>query len=94
MIPLSHPDCQERAALRNGCIKKLKNIYSDWRRHIGTPAVSPLRVEAQTAADIRSRDQLEECCLVLLTQLRELQEVEEPEVLSALEASHPADRLS
>lgn len=94
VIPLSHSDCQERAALRNSCIKKLKNIYTDSQRHIQTPAVPHLQVQAQTTTEIRPEQQLEECCLILLIQLSELQEAEDLEVLSALEASHLRDEVS
>lgn len=94
MIPLSHTDCQERAALRNGCIKKLKSINMDLQRHIQTQAVSHLQVQAQTPTEIWPQQQLEECCRVLSIQLSELQEVEDSEVLSALEASHLTDGVS
>lgn len=94
VIPLSHTGCQERAALKNGCIKKLTNIYTDLQKHIQTPAVLHLHVQAQTTTEIQPQHQLEECCLVLLIQLSELQEVEDSEVLSVLEASHLTDEVS
>lgn len=58
------------------------------------PAVPHLQVQAQTTTEIRPQQQLEECCLVLLIQLSELQEAEDSEVLSALVASHLADEVS
>lgn len=91
-VPFSHTDCQERAALRCGCIKKLKTIYLG--RHIRTPAGPHLQAEAQTTIEIRPQHQLEECCCVLLIQLSELQELEDSEVLSALEATHLTDEVS
>lgn len=93
LIPLSHTDCQEQAALRNSCVKKLRNIYTDSQRHIQTPAVPHLHVQAQATTEIRPEHQLDECCLVLLIQLSELQEAEDWEVLSALEASYVREEV-
>lgn len=94
VILLSHTDRHEPAALRNVCIQKLKNIYTDSQRRVQRPAVPHLQAVAQTTTEIQSHQQLEECCLVLLIQLNELQEVEDSEVLLALEASHLTDEGS
>lgn len=77
-------DCQERAALRNGCIKRLKSIHTDLQSHNKSPAVPQPEIQGQRATEPWPQQQLEECYLVLLVQLSELQETEDWEVLSAL----------
>lgn len=67
----SPTDCQERAALRIGCIKKMKEM--DSKRHDQTPTT-----------DLQPVNQLDEWRLVLLTQLSELHEEQDSEVLSSL----------
>lgn len=76
-------DCQERAALRNGCIKRLKSIYLDLQSHNRSPAVPQPETQGQRPTEPWPQQQ-EECYLVLLIQLSELQETEDWEVLSAL----------
>lgn len=94
VIPLSRTDYQERAAFRNVWIKKMKSIYEDTQRRVQRPAAPHLHVGAQTTTEIQSQQKLEDCCLVLLIQQSELQEVENSEVLLVLEASHQRDEVS
>lgn len=84
VIPPPHTDCQERAALRNGCMKKMKTIHVDSQTHSQTPGVPHPELQAQRTTEPRPQQQLEERYLLLLSQLSELQEVEDEEVLSAL----------
>lgn len=77
-------DCQEPAALRNGCVKRLKSIHMDLQSHNGSPAVPQPEIQGRRPTEPWPQQQLEECFLVLLIQLSELQETEAWEVLSAL----------
>lgn len=94
VIPLSRTDHQERAAFRNVWIKKLKSIYTDSQRRVQRPAAPHLHVGAETTTEIQSQQQLQDCCLDLLIQQSELEEVEDSEVLLALEASRQTDEVS
>lgn len=80
VIPLPHTDCQERAAFTNGC---LKNIV-DSQTHSQTPGVPHPELQARRTTEPWLQQQLEKRYLLLLSQLSELQEVEDGEVLSAL----------
>lgn len=75
---LSCAENEEQAALRNGCITKLRQVRAALQTH------STTQTQAQIQADLWSQDQLEDCSLVLLTKLVELQEVQASAVLSAL----------
>ncbi|XP_029698159.1 uncharacterized protein [Takifugu rubripes] len=77
---LPKEDCQERAAFTNGC---LKNIV-DSQTHSQTPGGPHPELQAQRTTEPWPQQQLEKRYLLLLSQLSELQEVEDGEVLSAL----------
>lgn len=88
LFPVSYADNQKPAALRNGCIKKLRQIHADLQTHNRTQ--TPLKqqhqpqMQAHVSSELWSQDQLEDCSLVLLTELIELQEVQASVVLPAL----------
>lgn len=81
VIPLPHTDCQECAPFTNGC---MKNIIVDSQTHSQTPGVPHPELQAQRTTEPWLQQQLEKRYLLLLSQLSELQEVEDGEVLSAL----------
>lgn len=65
----------------NGC---MKNIIVDSQTHSQTPGVPHPELQAQRTTEPGPHHQLEKRYLLLLSQLSELQEVEDGEVLSAL----------
>lgn len=74
LFPVSYADSQKQAALRNGCIKKLRQIHADLQTHNQTHACS----------ELWSQHQLEDCSMVLLTELIELQELQASVVLPTI----------
>lgn len=88
LFSVSYADNQKRAALRNGCIKKLRQIHADLqtRNRTQTPFKQhhQPQMQAHVSSELWSQDQLEDCSLVLLTELIELQEVQASVVLPAL----------
>lgn len=78
VFPAAPSDFQEHVALRNSCIKKLRQIHASLQTH-RTPH---LQTQAQTRSDLWLHHQLEDVSLILLTQLSEVQEVQASVVLS------------
>ncbi|TNN25386.1 hypothetical protein EYF80_064486 [Liparis tanakae] len=92
-------DCLQQAALRNGCKKRLRQIHADLQTR-GDPQ-TPLKqthLQPQLQPDVSSQPamwyqhRLEDCSLLLLTRLMELQEVQASVLLPALmdKVSHKA----
>ncbi|XP_051237928.1 uncharacterized protein LOC127353026 [Dicentrarchus labrax] len=86
---LPKEDGHKQAALRNGCIKRLRQIHASL--HGCNETQTPLKqtntqpqLQPQTHTSIRSKHQLEDCSLLLLTHLMELQEVQASALLLAL----------
>ncbi|XP_036963433.1 uncharacterized protein LOC119024600 isoform X3 [Acanthopagrus latus] len=78
-------DSHKQAALKNGCVKRLRQIHADLRTHNETE--TPLKLtnpQPQHQANMWSQQQLEDCSLLLLTHLMEFQEVQASAVLPAL----------
>lgn len=86
---VSSAESNPGAALRNACIKRLRQIYTGLQTSNDTQ--TPLKqtdhqpqphISSQTA--VRYKHQLEQCSLLLLTHLMELQEVQATTLLPAL----------
>ncbi|XP_044050666.1 uncharacterized protein LOC122875507 isoform X2 [Siniperca chuatsi] len=94
-------DNHTQAALRNSCIKRLRQIQADLQTHNETqiplkqtnpkPQLQPqpqpqpqMQVHISRQPAMWSQHQLEDCSLLLLTHLMELQEVQASALLSAL----------
>ncbi|XP_068459169.1 uncharacterized protein [Clinocottus analis] len=84
-------DCHQQAALRNGCKKRLREIHADLQRRNDT--VTPLKqttpqpqLQRNTSSEpaMWHQHHLEDCSLLLLTHLMELQEVQASALLPAL----------
>ncbi|KAL3061629.1 hypothetical protein OYC64_009725 [Pagothenia borchgrevinki] len=85
----SKEESNPEAVLRNACIKRLRQIYTGLQRSNDTQ--TPLKqtdhqpqphISSQTA--VQYKHQLEQCSLLLLTHLMELQEVQATTLLPAL----------
>ncbi|XP_035798113.2 uncharacterized protein LOC118469403 [Amphiprion ocellaris] len=84
---LQGPGCTEppkeethmEAALRNGCIKRLREIHAHLQTRSGTLSQPELQVQGEW-----SQPHLEDCTMLLLTHLTELQEVQASALLQAL----------
>lgn len=91
-FPVSSTDNHHQVPLRNGCIKRLHQIHAWLQAHSGTQ--SPLQQtnpEPQPMAQLKvqayrewSQLLLEDCALLLLTHLTELQEVQASALLQAM----------
>ncbi|XP_071356635.1 uncharacterized protein [Trachinotus anak] len=96
---LQGPDCtlppkeESHSVLRNGCIKRLRQIHASLQTHNGTQ--TPLeetnfqpqphmQAHICTKPAVWSQHQLEDCALLLLTHLLELQEVQVSTLLPVL----------
>ncbi|XP_030282130.1 uncharacterized protein LOC115586861 [Sparus aurata] len=78
-------DSHTQAALKNGCVKRLRQIHADLRARNETQIpLMQTNPQPQHQANTWSQQQLEDCSLLLLTHLMELQEVQASAVLPAL----------
>lgn len=92
VFPAAPSDFQEHVALRNSCIKKLRQIHASLQTHNRTNVeqMQPhLQIQAQTSSDLWLQHQLEDVSLILLTNLSEVQEVQASVMLST-----PTDKVS
>ncbi|XP_074489227.1 uncharacterized protein LOC141766337 isoform X2 [Sebastes fasciatus] len=82
-------DDHQQAALRNGCIKRLRQIHAglqtqnDTQTPLNQPNFHP-QPHISSKPAMRYQHQLEDCSLLLLTHLMELQEVQASALLPAL----------
>ncbi|CAJ1056774.1 uncharacterized protein LOC117814889 isoform X1 [Xyrichtys novacula] len=77
----------EQTALRNSCITRLKQVYTDLQTQTNPqPQRQPeLQMDHMSSElEMWSKHQLEDCCLLLLTKVMELQEVQVSKLLPAL----------
>lgn len=93
IFPVSYADSHQQAALRNGCIKRLRQIHASLQTHNDTQTLlkqTNLQPQPQTHAHINSKPapwyqhQLEDCSRLFLTELMELHEVQASALLPAL----------
>ncbi|CAK6951145.1 uncharacterized protein LOC121897345 [Scomber scombrus] len=93
-VPPNKEDSQKQASLRNVCIKRLRQIHARLQTHSNAQIIleqtySQLQPQPQMHEHIGtltewSQHQLEDCALLFLTHLLELQEVQATALLPAL----------
>lgn len=81
-----YADTPSDAILRNGCIKKLRQIHTNLvtQTRAQTPSINQHNPKMEASHGLWSQHQLELCYLVLLEELIELQEVQASRILTAL----------
>lgn len=86
LSPVFYADTPSDAVLRNGCIKKLRQIHADLvtQTRAQTPSVNQHNPKMEASRGLWSQHQLELCYLVLLEELIELQEVQASRILTVL----------
>lgn len=98
LFPVSYADSQKQTAFRNGCIKRLRQIHAglQTRNETQTPLkqtnLQPqlqqpqpqMQAHISSEPAMWSQHQLEDCSLLLLTHLMELQEVQASALLPRL----------
>lgn len=84
--PVFYADTPSDAVLRNGCIKKLRQIHTNLvtQTSAQNPSINQHNPKVEASHELWSQHQLELCYLVLLEELIELQEIQASQILTAL----------
>lgn len=84
--PVFYADTPSDAVLRNGCVKKLRQIHANLvtQTRAQTPSINQHNPKMEASHRLWPQHQLELCYLVLLEELIELQEVQASLILTVL----------